>query len=112
MRYPCSPRPAMDVLYNACNEVSRTNDRPMALTVVGDFCQLPPIADPGTPETGRYAFEADCWRPNFSENTTRLTRIWRQDDAEFLQALHAARRGVGERRWRISKEREYVLNLV
>ncbi len=88
--------PAMDVLYNACNEVSRTNDRPMALTVVGDFCQLPPIADAGTPETGRYAFESDCWRPNFSENTTRLTRIWRQDNPEFLQALHAARRGVGE----------------
>jgi hypothetical protein len=88
--------PAMDVLYNACNEVSRTSDHPMALTVVGDFCQLPPIADPGAPETGRYAFESDCWKPNFSENTKRLTHVWRQNNEDFLHALQAARRGAGE----------------
>jgi ATP-dependent DNA helicase PIF1 len=88
--------PAMDVLYNAYREVARTNDCPLALTAVGDFCQLPPIADPGSPETGRYAFESDCWRPKFSENTTRLTHIWRQDHEEFVLALQAARRGAGE----------------
>lgn len=88
--------PAMDILYSAFNSVAQANDCPVGLTVVGDFCQLPPIADPGAPETGRFAFEAECWRPNFSEHTNRLTRIWRQDDADFLHALGAARRGAGE----------------
>ncbi len=88
--------PAMDLLYSAFNEVSRTNDHPLALTVVGDFCQLPPIPDRDSPGTDRFAFEADCWRPNFSEHTTRFTHIWRQEHEEFVRALQAARRGAGE----------------
>jgi ATP-dependent DNA helicase PIF1 len=87
--------PALDVLYNACQQVSRTSDCPLALTAVGDFCQLPPIADPGAPETGRFAFEAECWKPNFSDYTTRLTHIWRQDHERFVLALQTARRGAG-----------------
>jgi ATP-dependent DNA helicase PIF1 len=85
----------LDVLYNAFREVSW--ERPgIKLTVVGDFCQLPPTPDPGSPGTERYAFEAECWRPNFSENTTRYTKIWRQEHEAFIGALRAARRGAGE----------------
>jgi ATP-dependent DNA helicase PIF1 len=93
--------PAMDILYAACNEVAQANDHSVALTVVGDFCQLPPIVDRDPqgrdiPETAKFAFEADCWRPTFSDHTKRLTRIWRQDNEEFVHALQAARRGAGE----------------
>jgi ATP-dependent DNA helicase PIF1 len=93
--------PAMDILYSAFNEVAQANDHPVALTVVGDFCQLPPIADRDQhgrerPGTAMFAFEADCWRPNFSDHTQRLTRIWRQDNEQFVHALQAARRGAGD----------------
>jgi ATP-dependent DNA helicase PIF1 len=89
--------PAMDILYAACNEVAQANDdSSLKLTPVGDFCQLPPIADRDTPATGKFAFEADCWVPNFSQHTTRLTHIFRQEDIDFVHALQAARRGAGE----------------
>jgi ATP-dependent DNA helicase PIF1 len=93
--------PAMDILHDAFNEVAQGNDHSVALTVVGDFCQLPPIADRDQhgrerPETAMFAFEADCWRPRFSDHTTRLTRIWRQDNEQFVRALQAARRGAGD----------------
>jgi ATP-dependent exoDNAse (exonuclease V) alpha subunit len=91
--------PALDLLYNAFNEVARDGDySTIKLTLVGDFCQLPPIADRDAPGTGtdQYAFDANCWRPNFSEYTTRLTKIWRQDHEHFVHALQAARRGAGD----------------
>jgi ATP-dependent exoDNAse (exonuclease V) alpha subunit len=87
--------PAMDILYDAFHEVALTNPA-LALTVVGDFGQLPPIADPNAPETGKFAFESNCWRPKFSDHITRLTRVWRQDNEDFLHALQSARRGAGE----------------
>jgi len=86
--------PALDILYAAFNEVAQAS--PVALTIVGDFCQLPPIADRERPETAMFAFEAPCWRPNFADHTTRLTRIWRQENEQFVHALQAARRGAGE----------------
>ena len=88
--------PAMDILYAACNEVEANDGFNLKLTPVGDFCQLPPIADADTPATGNYAFEADCWVPNFSQHTTRLTQIFRQEDTDFVHALQAARRGAGQ----------------
>jgi len=87
--------PAMDVLYNAYNELAQGHPD-IKLTIVGDFCQLPPIPDQDSPGTERYAFEADCWRPNFSGHTTRLTTIWRQEHEDFVLALQAARRGAGD----------------
>lgn len=86
----------LDLLYYAINEVN--HDRrdvddddqgsavaPIALTLVGDFCQLPPVK-------GKYAFEAGCWEDAFAPNIHKLTRIWRQDDPAFVEALRAARR--------------------
>jgi ATP-dependent DNA helicase PIF1 len=60
---------------------------PMGLTLVGDFAQLPPVR-------AQWAFEADCWG-EFAANTTRLDKVWRQDEAAFLAALNAARAGDG-----------------
>jgi hypothetical protein len=90
------PAPALDVLYKAFNEVAQRVEHPIKLTPVGDFCQLPPIPDRDAPGMDRYAFEANCWRPHFSEHTTRLTRIWRQEHEEFVRALQAVRRGAGD----------------
>lgn len=58
---------------------------PFGLTLVGDFFQLPPVK-------AAFAFESPVW-DRFEPNTLRLTKIWRQSDAEFLKALHAVRRG-------------------
>lgn len=61
---------------------------PLGLVLVGDFAQLPPIK-------AEWAFYADCWA-NFAANTTRLTKVWRQEQGTFLNALNAARSGDGE----------------
>lgn len=59
---------------------------PLGLTVCGDFLQLPPVKAP-------FAFESPEW-DRFTVHT--LTRIWRQTDVAFIEALRAARRGDGE----------------
>jgi hypothetical protein len=60
---------------------------PLGLTLVGDFCQLPPVK-------ARWAFESDEWW-RFADNTTKLTKVWRQDAGPFLNALNLARSGDG-----------------
>jgi ATP-dependent DNA helicase PIF1 len=57
----------------------------MGLTVVGDFCQLPPVKAP-------YAFEAPEWAL-FADHTILLDRVWRQEDPAFVAALRGVRRG-------------------
>ena len=75
--------PAMDLLYSACSEVAQANDHPLALTVVGDFCQLPPIADPDRRSTGNMRLKGIAGVRTFSDYTTRLTNIWRQEHEDF-----------------------------
>jgi hypothetical protein len=43
-------------------------------------------------EKAKYAFEAPEWAEHFAANTVRLTKIHRQADPEFVQALQALRR--------------------
>lgn len=64
--------------------------QPLGMTLIGDFCQLPPIdeLDEG------FAFEAKRW-DRFENNTTILTEIKRQTDLEFVKALRSVRRGEG-----------------
>lgn len=57
----------------------------LALTLVGDFCQLPPVKAP-------FAFDSPEWE-RFAPNVTTLTKIYRQSDQEFVAALQACRRG-------------------
>lgn len=74
-----------------CNEDSPTTREPeidqLGLTLVGDFCQLPPVKAP-------FAFESPEW-DRFTANTLKLDTIHRQDDREFKLALQAIRRGDG-----------------
>jgi ATP-dependent DNA helicase PIF1 len=73
----------------------------LGLTLVGDFAQLPPVKAP-------FAFESPEWRraadapqgssyDRFAEHTITLTEVKRQADAQFIDALRAARRGEGHR---------------
>lgn len=67
---------------------------PIRLTLVLDFCQLPPVPDHKDKQSGDYCFNASCW-PDFQANTIRLEKNWRQSDPAFLEALNAARKGDG-----------------
>lgn len=58
----------------------------MGLTIVGDFCQLPPVKAP-------FAFESSEWERTMAANVITLTEIKRQSEASFVEALRAARRG-------------------
>jgi ATP-dependent DNA helicase PIF1 len=81
----------LQLLYRALEDANAYRDvkLPMGLYLVGDFAQLPPIK-------ARWAFEADCW-PRFAAATERLTKVWRQEQQEFLEALNWARVGNGRR---------------
>jgi len=80
----------LDLVCRALREANGFRDvpEPMGIVCVGDFAQLPVVR-------GRWAFDADCW-PKFAARTERLTKMWRQDQQEFLMALNAARRGEGK----------------
>jgi ATP-dependent DNA helicase PIF1 len=81
----------LTIIARTIDELNESRDHDpadvMGLTLVGDFAQLPPVKAP-------YAFESDEWE-RFAEHTTTLTKIWRQDDADFIHALQAVRRGAG-----------------
>ena len=60
----------------------------LGLILTGDFCQLPPVQ-------GDYAFKARRWKW-FEGHVTKLEKVWRQTDMQFIEALNAARRGDGK----------------
>lgn len=67
----------------------------LALTLVGDFAQLPPVPDEdqtGAKIPATFAFESPEWA-RYAAHTHKLEKIWRQTDLPFVQALHAVRRG-------------------
>ena len=84
----------IDIICKGLDAVNQGQDSPIGLTLIGDFCQLPPIEKRGMPREG-FAFEAKHW-DRFAENTTMLTEIKRQTDIDFVQALRAVRRGDGK----------------
>jgi hypothetical protein len=82
----------LDLIHQAILECNLGGEKealtpPLGLVLTGDFCQLPPVK-------GRWAFKAECWE-HFAGSTTRLTKIWRQADQGFLDALNLSRKGDG-----------------
>ena len=61
----------------------------LGILLCGDHCQLPPVKE-------EFCFENSKWWKKFEENTFRLTKIWRQDNLEFIKALNFARKGDGK----------------
>jgi len=102
-------RETLDLLVRVFDDVNlhRAEDgaRPVGLILVGDFMQLPAIADrpAGSTNGGRrraaqpipWAFLSQFW-DRFAKNETRLTKVWRQADQRFLAALNFARAGRGQ----------------
>ena len=71
----------------------RGNSRPfggLQLVLSGDFFQLPPVAKGAA--SFKYAFEAASWDACI-HRTFELTRVFRQSDPEFVDALNAIRLG-------------------
>ena len=61
--------------------------------VVGDFLQLPPVADRSDTRTGvKFAFECKLWEECAFENIL-LTKVFRQSDAVFVNLLNDLRVG-------------------
>jgi ATP-dependent DNA helicase PIF1 len=64
------------------------------VTLVGDFAQLPPVPNKdasGKPIPTLFAFESPEW-PKFAAHVTKLEKIWRQTDLDFVRGLHAVRK--------------------
>jgi len=60
------------------------------LLVVGDFLQLPPVVRGN--DAVHFAFESEAWCA-CKFQTVELTHIYRTDDKEFIELLHAVRFG-------------------
>jgi ATP-dependent DNA helicase PIF1 len=72
---------------------------PLGLTLIGDFGQLPPVPDKdaeGKTIPLEFAFDSPEW-PIFAAHRVRLTKIWRQDAQDFIQALQAVREAAVQR---------------
>lgn len=91
----CSMLPAeqLDLIVNAVDEIN--NDRSgkqLGVHLIGDFAQLPPVSTDR--EKSEFCFKADCW-PRFEASVEKLTKIWRQDNPDFIKAINFARVGDG-----------------
>jgi hypothetical protein len=81
----------LTILVRALDEVNgdvgvlRGEEEEVGLTLVGDFCQLPPVKAP-------FAFESVVW-DRFQPHVLMLETIKRQTDEGFVRALQAVRRG-------------------
>lgn len=83
----------LDILVQGFDEYNMEADIPLGLMLTGDFLQLPPIGEKGS-KVIPWAFKANSWK-RFEENTEKLTKVWRQSDPTFLEALNKIRRGDG-----------------
>lgn len=83
----------LDFLEFLCRRL-RDDDRPFGgiqVIVTGDFLQLPPVKrDPNIPYD--WAFQSRSWQ-EADFKVVHLTKIYRQDDAEFVGALSDFRFG-------------------
>lgn len=104
------PAVQLDTIVQAFDDLAKRRSKPMGLILTGDFCQLPPVNRKGEPEQG-FAFYSDHWS-RFEENTTKLTKNWRQADQAFLEALSQMRQGNGgcATEWLASGNLQYFSN--
>ena len=87
---------AADEEFSYEHGVPKTSESdPIGITLVGDFGQLPPVPDED-PRTGKkmkveFCFDSPEW-DRYAKSRTILQKIWRQDNLEFINALHAIRK--------------------
>lgn len=90
-----TPGEQIDIIVSAIEQVNdyETVEKPLGLIVCGDAAQLPPVSTPDSP--AKWFFEAECFKSKFQPNIEFLTKIWRQDNLGFIEALEFARQGDG-----------------
>lgn len=84
----------LDIIVNAIDQINENQEKKLGLILVGDFFQLPPVSTKEKPV--KWAFEAETFKEKFSNSIEFLTKIWRQDNLEFISALEFARMGKGD----------------
>ena len=79
----------LDIITEAASDANARLGKTQQLEIVltGDFCQLPPV-------NAKWAFQAHHW-DKYAANMQKLTKIWRQEDQPFVDALNLARSGKG-----------------
>lgn len=79
----------LDIITEAASDANARLGKTQQLEIIltGDFCQLPPVK-------GKWAFQSHHW-DKYAANMQKLTKIWRQDDQPFIDALNLARSGKG-----------------
>jgi len=82
-----------DIIVEALAEVNEGKKDKLGLIIVADFLQLPPVNKKGEDE--KYLFEGNAW-PLISDNITKLEKIYRQDNKDFIEALNLIRQGKGQ----------------
>jgi hypothetical protein len=83
----------LDILYDAVCEINEDNNpKKLGLHLIGDLLQLPVVSTKQKPE--EMIIKANCWH-EFDKNTIKLTKIWRQDNPEFVRAINFVRAGDG-----------------
>ena len=84
----------LSIITQAAQEAHETIEQrgetyqPAGLILTGDWLQLPPVR-------GRFAFLMEGWDGLYQPFVQQLTKIWRQSDPLFLEALTCARQGKG-----------------
>jgi len=78
----------LNLIMNAMDDINQDGTgKTLGLWLTADFLQLPPVK-------AKYVFHSDYW-DRFDNNTIKLTKIWRQDNPIFLEALNKVRAGDG-----------------
>lgn len=85
-----------DILHIVAQNI-RNNDLPFGgIQVIfsGDFYQIPPVADKGVPDSGRFCFESELWPSIFPPHQVIvMNKIFRQNDPKYIKILRQTRKG-------------------
>jgi ATP-dependent exoDNAse (exonuclease V) alpha subunit len=82
------PAEQLDIIMNAVDDINQDGTgKTLGVWIFGDICQLPPVK-------AKYIFKSDYW-DRFDSNTVRLTKVWRQDNEEFMRGINLVRAGKG-----------------
>lgn len=87
----------LDLIMNAVDDINQDDTgKELGLWLSGDLCQLPPVKM-------KYVFKSDYW-DRFANNTVKLTKVWRQDNLEFMKGINLVRANKGQEAMKVFKE--------
>jgi len=84
-------------ILNIVAQKIRNNDLPFGgIQVIfsGDFYQIPPVADRGVPDSGKFCFEGELWQSIFPPSQVIvMNEVFRQNDPKYIKILRQTREG-------------------